>query len=78
MIMVMKQGTLMTVVGLVLGFGAAAAGVRYLAQFLFGVTPLDPTTFALVGVILTLVALPASAIPAWRAARIDALNALRR
>ncbi len=38
----MKQGTAMTVSGLVLGFGLAAASVRYLGAFLFGVEPFDP------------------------------------
>lgn len=78
MALVMKQGTVMTLSGLALGFGMAAATVRYLAQFLFGVTPLDPTTFTVVGVMLAAIALAACAIPARRAARIDALEALRR
>jgi putative ABC transport system permease protein len=76
--LVMKQGTVMIVSGLALGFGVAAATVRYLAQFLFGVTPLDPATFALVGVALTAVALIACAVPARDAARLDAIDALRR
>jgi ABC-type antimicrobial peptide transport system permease subunit len=50
--------------GLAIGLGGAAATVRYLARFLFGVTPLDPTTFAIVGVALLLVAMVACAIPA--------------
>lgn len=76
--MVMKQGTVMTMVGLALGLGAAAATVRYLAGFLFGVPPLDPLTFSLVGAALLVVALVACAIPARRAAKIDAITALRR
>jgi putative ABC transport system permease protein len=76
--LVLKQGTWMTAAGLILGFGAAAATVRYLAQFLFGVTPFDPITFAAAGALLLLVALVACAVPARRAANIDAIIALRR
>ena len=52
--------------------------MRYLAQFLFGVAPLDPATFVVTGAVLTVTALAACAIPARRAARIDAIEALRR
>jgi len=75
--LVLKQGAAMIAVGLALGFGAAAATVRYLAQFLFGVTPLDLLTFSIVGAGLLLVALVACAIPARRAAKIDPIVALR-
>jgi putative ABC transport system permease protein len=75
--LVVKQGAVMTVVGLSIGLGGAAASVRFLARFLFGVTPFDPATFAVVGVALLFVALIACAIPARRAARIDAITALR-
>jgi putative ABC transport system permease protein len=76
--LVMVQGTAMTVAGLVIGFGVAAATVRYLAAFLFGVEPLDPTTFVTVGASLMVVAIVACAIPARRAARIDPILALKR
>jgi predicted permease len=76
--LVMVQGTAMTVAGLVIGFGVAAATVRYLAAFLFGVAPLDPTTFVTVGASLIVVAIVACAIPARRAARIDPILALKR
>jgi ABC-type antimicrobial peptide transport system permease subunit len=78
MALVLKQGTIMTVAGLALGFGMAAATVRYLAQFLFGVAPLDPVTFAVAAAVLGVLALSACAIPARRAARIDAIEALRK
>jgi FtsX-like permease family/MacB-like periplasmic core domain len=76
--LVMVQGTAMTVAGLVIGFGVAAATVRYLAAFLFGVEPFDPTTFVTVGASLMVVAIVACAIPARRAARIDPILALKR
>jgi predicted permease len=75
--LVLKQGAAMTVAGLAIGLGAAAATVRYIAGFLFGVTPLDPPTFGVVGMALFCVAMVACAIPARRAARIDAITALR-
>jgi predicted permease len=76
--LVMKQGALLAVTGVVIGLGLAAATGRYIAAFLFGVEPLDPATFAIVGATLMVIALVACAIPARRAARIDAIEALRR
>ena len=48
-----------------------------LRTLLFGVTPADPTTFVGVSVVLVVIALAASYIPARRAARVDPLQALR-
>jgi putative ABC transport system permease protein len=76
--LVLKQGAIMTLAGLVTGLGAAAAIVRYLAQFLFGVTPFDAATFVFVAAALLIVALVACGIPARRAARIDPIEAIRR
>ena len=76
--LVMKQGTVLTATGVVVGLGLAAATNRFLAAFLFLVEPLDPATFAVVGTVLVTVAMVACAIPARRAARIDALTAMRR
>ena len=58
--------------------GAAAASARYLTAFLFGIEPLHPATFAYVGTGLLALAMLACAVPAYRAARIDALLALKR
>ena len=60
-------------VGLVLSFLAA----RLLTTMLFGVRPLDPVTFASVGLMLLVTAVLSMAAPAWRAARIDPAVALR-
>jgi ABC-type antimicrobial peptide transport system permease subunit len=76
--LVLKQGTAITISGLALGFGAAAASVQYLARFLFGIAPLDPGTFAIAAVTLAMTACVGCAIPARRAARIDPIDALRR
>ncbi|MBS1859300.1 MAG: ABC transporter permease [Acidobacteria bacterium] len=61
------------------GAGLAAAGglSRYLRSMLYGVAPMDPTTFAIAPALLILVALAASFVPARRAAAVDPLNALR-
>lgn len=76
--LLMKQGTAMTAAGVAIGFGLAAATVRYLAAFLFGVEPFEARTCAVVGLMLFVVEMAACTIPARRAARIDVVRALRR
>jgi putative ABC transport system permease protein len=50
---------------------------RLIASLLFGTKPLDPAIFALVSMTLLLVAAVACALPAWRASRLDPMQALR-
>jgi len=70
--------TLRTVaVGIVVGIGAAAAGVRLLRGLVYGVSAADPLTFVAVPVVVTAVAVLAAAIPARRASRVDAVTVLR-
>jgi putative ABC transport system permease protein len=76
--LVVKQGGAMTLVGLAIGLGAAAIGVPYLGAHLFGVAPYDALTFSGVAATLIAAALVACAVPAVRAARIDPIDALRR
>ena len=64
-------------VGVAVGLGLAAALGRLVTTMLFGVTPLDPVTFAFVTLVLALTAALAVAGPAWRAARIDPAAELR-
>ena len=75
--MVIRQGMRLALIGL----GAGAAGsllvTRMLSSLLFGVTPTDPLTFTLVFALIGAVALAACFVPAWRAARVDPLVALR-
>ena len=72
--LIMAQGLLLTAVGLVLGLGVTAAVVRYVASFLYGITPGDLSTqIAVVG----LVAWLSCRIPAGRGARVDPMVALR-
>jgi predicted permease len=63
--------------GLVLGLVVSAAAVRLIESMLYGTRPLDPVIFAIVtGTLLTVAAL-ACLVPAWRASRIDPMQALR-
>ena len=74
---VLRRGAQMVVPGLVVGLLASAAVTRLMTRFLYQVEPTDPLTFAGVSGGLALVALAASVWPAWRAARIDPVQALR-
>jgi putative ABC transport system permease protein len=74
---VLRRSALMVVPGLIVGVLASLAGTRLVAGFLYGVPPTDPATFLAVSAGLSLVACAASAWPAWRAARIDPVKALR-
>jgi putative ABC transport system permease protein len=76
--LVARQGAIMSLAGLSIGLAVAASTGRYLSGFLFGVTPVDPATFATVGIALLLVAIVACGVPAWRASRVDPVDALRR
>jgi predicted permease len=71
------EGVCVTAAGIAAGVVAAAMSTAVLTRFLFGVTPLDTSTFAMVGVLFLIVAVTASGIPAARAARINPVTALR-
>jgi putative ABC transport system permease protein len=75
--MVVGQGALLVALGLTIGFAAALALGRFLEQMMFGVSPSDPETFVVVGMVLAVVALMATGLPARRAARVDPMTALR-
>lgn len=75
--LVTRQGVMLASIGIVLGLVGAVGLTRYLAGLLFGITPLDATTFVLVAAIFAVVALLASFIPARRATRVDPVVALR-
>jgi putative ABC transport system permease protein len=74
---VLRKGLILTTIGIALGIVAAAAGARFLQGMLFGITPLDPTTFAVVAVMFGLVAAFACYMPARRATKVDPIAALR-
>jgi putative ABC transport system permease protein len=75
--LVVGQGMRPVVLGLGGGLVAALALSRLLTKMLFGVSPHDPRTLVSVAVVLTVVALLASYLPARRATRVDPLSALR-
>jgi ABC-type antimicrobial peptide transport system permease subunit len=75
--MVLKEGVLLACIAVVGGVLAAAALSRFLTDLLFGVTPTDPVTYLVVGVVLASVAVLAAWVPARRATRVDPMEALR-
>ena len=75
--LVVRQGLRLTLLGMISGAAMALALTRSLSSFLYGVKPADPATFAIVALVLTVVALLACWIPARRATRVDPMVALR-
>jgi putative ABC transport system permease protein len=75
--MVVKEGMLLALTGVVLGLAAASGLARLITSFLFGVSATDPLVFAGVPALLTLVALLAVWLPARKASNVDPLIALR-
>ncbi|HEY7183429.1 MAG TPA: ABC transporter permease, partial [Blastocatellia bacterium] len=75
--LVVGQGLILTLIGLVIGVGASFALTRLIAKLLFGVSATDPLTFIVIPLLLAGVALLACWIPARRATRVDPLAALR-
>ena len=78
--MVLRQGLILTVIGVVIGLASSYALTGYLeslTSMLFGVQPRDPMTFFVIAVVLGVIALVACWIPARRATKVDPLVALR-
>jgi putative ABC transport system permease protein len=75
--LVLGEGVRMAALGVAIGIAASMAITRLMSTLLFGVGATDPLTFASVAVLLSLVALLASYIPARRAMRVDPIIALR-
>jgi predicted permease len=75
--LVVRQGAVLTGAGLIAGLLATWGSTRIIAALLFGVGAADPLVLAVVIVSLGAVALVASALPAWRASRVDPVIALR-
>ena len=77
LLLILKQGLLLTVVGVVVGLAAAFALTRLLTGLLFGVAAADAGMFATISMLLVFVSLLACYLPARRAMRIDPMTALR-
>jgi putative ABC transport system permease protein len=75
--MVVGEAGLLVAAGVLGGLVLALASTRYVASFLFGLSPTDPATLAASAAALGAVAMAAALLPAWRAARIDPMDALR-
>jgi predicted permease len=75
--LMLVDGLWPAVIGLALGLCASAAVTREMQSLLYGIRPLDPAVFGLVSLVLLLVAGAACVIPAWRASRLDPMQALR-
>ena len=75
--LVLRQGAFLGGLGVVLGIAGALGLTRLMSAMLFGVSPLDPATFATVVLVLAMIALLASYFPARRAAGIHPIEALR-
>jgi predicted permease len=75
--LVVRQGLKFVLLGSFFGIVGAIRAARLISSLLYGITPTDPVTFVGVSLLLIVVAVLASWIPAWRATRVDPMVALR-
>ena len=75
--LVLRRGVILAVIGMVLGLAGAAGLSRSLTAMLYGLTPLDPTTYVAVTSLFAIVTALASYMPARRAAKVDPMDAIR-
>jgi putative ABC transport system permease protein len=75
--LVVRQGIVLTAIGIAIGLAAGAAGAPVLRSLLFGVSALDPMAFGGAALLFAAVAVAASYVPARRAMRVDPMIALR-
>ncbi len=75
--MVVREALVIGMIGVAVGLGAALYASRFVGGLLYGITSHDPKTFAVAAVVLVVVGLAASYLPARRATRVDPLTALR-
>jgi ABC-type antimicrobial peptide transport system permease subunit len=76
--LVMMEGATIIATGVLLGLAGAFAGTNLIESFLYGVTPNDPITFAGAALLLSVVALLTSYVPAHKASRTDPMVAIRQ
>jgi ABC-type antimicrobial peptide transport system permease subunit len=75
--LVLHQALWIVGIGVLVGLGAALTGVRFLSAFLYGISPHDALTFIAVAIVIVTIAAIACLVPAYRAAKVDPLAALR-
>ncbi|MEP7339045.1 MAG: ABC transporter permease, partial [Acidobacteriota bacterium] len=75
--MILRESLVLVGFGIAVGFAAAYGSSRFIQSMLFGLSPTDPLTYGSVALILVVVAMLASLIPARRAARVEPMVALR-
>ena len=75
--MIVLQGLTITFAGIVIGVVTAIMLTRLMSGLLFGVSASDPVTLVAISLLILLIALIASYVPAWRATKLDPLIALR-
>ncbi len=75
--MVIRQGMILTLIGVAIGIGGAFWFTHFLASFLFGVKPLDTVAFIATPILISAIALVSIWSPALRATRVDPMTALR-
>ena len=75
--MFVRHGLVLAATGVAIGMGAAVALTGLMSSLLFGISPLDPMTYAAVPIVLIVAAMLASYLPARRASAVDPVEALR-
>jgi ABC-type antimicrobial peptide transport system permease subunit len=75
--MILREGLALAAIGLAVGWPVAWMLSRVMQSLLFEVQPRDPLAFAGAAALMSIVAVAASGIPAWRATRVEPIAALR-
>jgi ABC-type antimicrobial peptide transport system permease subunit len=75
--MVLREVATIVTVGVVLGVALSLGATRLVVSFLYEIAPTNPATLGVSAAVLVAVGLAAAALPAWRAAKLDPVAALR-
>jgi ABC-type antimicrobial peptide transport system permease subunit len=75
--MVLREALMLAAIGIAVGLPVAGVATRFISSMLYGLKPTDPTTIFWSMFLMAAVAISAGYLPAWRAARVDPMVALR-